>query len=314
MNLRQLEVFQAVLQTGSMSAAARLLCVTPSAVSKAVAHTELQLGYALFTRSPAGLTPTPEAQVLAAESAGIHRQLEGLRQTARNLARGEGGQIRLAAIPSISHNFLPSLLQTHAGRHPQVGIEVRTLNQDQMAPALLTHSVDFCLGFYPHPHPQLHSELLVSGRLFLAVTRELWTWSLRGSPPLAYGRLAQVPVIRLVGNDPMRQAIDELAQRLGVVDSAGIQVQTSQLALELVRRGMGWTVVDFLTAQHLDPRTMVALELHELPPMSLYSYHSPNHPPGQAVQRMLAMLPALLQQTLSTPARPSLAPEQNTSA
>ena len=92
MNLRQLEVFQAVLQTGSMSAAARLLCVTPSAVSKAVAHTELQLGYALFTRSPAGLTPTPEAQVLATESAGIHRQLEGLRQTARNLARGEGGR------------------------------------------------------------------------------------------------------------------------------------------------------------------------------------------------------------------------------
>lgn len=311
MNLRQLEVFQAVLQTGSMSAAARLLCVTPSAVSKAVAHTELQLGYALFTRSPAGLTPTPEAQVLAAESAGIHRQLEGLRQTARNLARGEGGQIRLAAIPSISHNFLPSLLQAHAGRHPQVGIEVRTLNQDQMAPALLTHSVDFCLGFYPHPHPQLQSDLLVSGRLFLAVTRELWTWSLRGSPPLAYGRLAQVPVIRLVGNDPMRQAIDELAQRLGVPEAGGgIQVQTSQLALELVRRGMGWTVVDFLTAQHLDPRTMVAIELHELPPMSLYSYHSPNHPPGQAVQRLLAMLPGLLQQTLSAPAVGALAPQR----
>jgi len=59
---------------------------------------------------------------------------------------------------------------------------------------------------------------------------------------------------------------------------------------------------------------MVALELHELPPMSLYSYHSPNHPPGQAVQRMLAMLPALLQQTLSSPARHGLAPEQHTSA
>ena len=157
--------------------------------------------------------------------------------------------------------------------------------------------------------------LMVSGRLFLAVTRELWTWSLRGSPPLAYGRLAQVPVIRLVGNDPMRQAIDELAQRLGLPEAGGgIQVQTSQLALELVRRGMGWTVVDFLTAQRLDPRTMVAIELHELPPMSLYSYHSPNHPPGQAVQRMLAMLPGLLQQTLSAPAVGALAAPQQTVA
>ena len=86
MNLRQLEVFQAVLQTGSMSAAARLLCITPSAVSKAVAHTELQLGYRLFNRTTAGLTPTPEAQVLAVESGSIYRQLDALQRTARNLA------------------------------------------------------------------------------------------------------------------------------------------------------------------------------------------------------------------------------------
>ena len=299
MNLRQLEVFQAVLQTGNMSAAGRLLCITPSAVSKAIAHTELQLGYRLFSRSPAGLTPTPEAQVLATESSHIHRQLEGLRLTARNLARREGGQIRLAAIPSITHEFLPELLQQHAAQHPQVGIEVRTLNQDQMAQALLTHSVDFCLGFYPHPHPQLLSELQVSGRLFLVVTRELWSRAVRGGHPQPYGRLGRLPVIRLVGDDPMRESIDTLAQQLGVAAGPGLQVQTSRLALELVRRGMGWTVVDFLTARRLDAATMVALELHELPSMSLYSYHSPSAPPDQQARRMLAMMQPLLHQTLS---------------
>ncbi|MBV8618880.1 MAG: LysR family transcriptional regulator [Curvibacter sp.] len=296
MNLRQLEVFQAVLQTGNMSAAGRLLCITPSAVSKAIAHTELQLGYRLFTRSPSGLSPTPEAQVLAAESRQIHRQLEGLRLTARNLAHREGGQIRVAAIPSITHEFLPELLQLHASRHPQVGIEVRTLNQDQMAQALLTHSVDFCLGFYPHPHPQLSSELLISGRLFLVVSRELWARAVRGGHPQPYGRLGRMPVIRLVGDDPMRQSIDLLAERLGVAPGPGLQVQTSRLAVELVRRGMGWTVVDFLTARRLDTATMVALELHELPSMALYSYHSPSTPPGQQVRRLLDMMQPLLHQ------------------
>ena len=95
MNLRQLEVFQAVLQTGNMSAAARLLCITPSAVSKAVAHAELQLGYRLFNRTPTGLTPTPEAQVLATESTGIYRQLDALKRTARNLATSDSGEVRL---------------------------------------------------------------------------------------------------------------------------------------------------------------------------------------------------------------------------
>ena len=297
MNLRQLEVFQAVLQTGSMSAAGRLLCITPSAVSKAVAHTELQLGYRLFNRTPAGLTPTPEAQVLAVESGSIHRQLDALQRTARNLATTELGDVRLAAIPSISHEFLPTLLHRHAQKHPQVGVEVRTIHQDQMTQALLTRSVDFGLGFFEHPHPQVHSELLVSGRLSLAVARAVWDRAPRAASMAA--RLAQVPAIRLVGDDPMRQSIDHTADRLGTPGGPGIQVQTSRLALELVRLGMGWTVVDFLTAIRLDPAHVVAAELPELPPMSLYSYHACHHPPGLQATRMLAMLPALLHEALS---------------
>lgn len=297
MNLRQLEVFQAVFQTGNMSAAARLLCITPSAVSKAVAHTELQLGYRLFVRTPAGLTPTPEAQVLASESTGIYRQLDALKRTARNLATSDSGDVRLAAIPSVSHEFLPRLLQQHAAQHPQVGVEVRTLHQDQMTQALLTRSVDFGLGFFKHPHPQVGSELLVSGRMYLAVAPALWSRAPRAATPAA--RLARVPVIRLVGDDPMRQAIDDLAQRMAAPDGPGVQVQTSRLALELVKLGMGWTVVDFFTAARLDPAQFVTLELHELPPMSLYSYHARAHPPGLHATRMLAMLPGLLHAALS---------------
>ena len=82
MNLRQLEVFQAVMQTGNMSAAARLICITPSAVSKTIAHTELQLGYKLFTRGKGTLAPTPEARVLFEESTLIHQKLDGLKRMA----------------------------------------------------------------------------------------------------------------------------------------------------------------------------------------------------------------------------------------
>ena len=303
MNLRQLEVFQAVLQTGNMSAAARLLCITPSAVSKAIAHTELQLGYRLFLRTPSGLTPTPEAQVLATESTGIYRQLDALRRTARNLAASDSGDVRLAAIPSITHEFLPRLLHYHALQHPQVGVEVRTIHQDQMTQALLTRSADFGLGFYQHPHPQVASDLLVSGQLYLAVAASVWGQAPRTASPGA--RLAQVPVIRLVGDDPMRQSIDEIAHRLGSPAGPGIQVQTSRLALDLVRLGMGWTVVDFLTARGLDPAQMVTLELHELAPISLYSYQARAFAPSLQATRMLAMLPRLLHEALQGNGKPA---------
>src|SRR5688572_7890326 len=148
MNLRQLEVFQAVMQTGNMSAAARLICITPSAVSKTIAHTELQLGYKLFTRIRGALAPTPEAKVLFGESAAIHGKLEELRRIAVNLRQLDEGQVRVAAIPSISHEFLPLVLAQHVARYPRVKVEVRTLHQDQMAQSLLTRAVDFALGHY----------------------------------------------------------------------------------------------------------------------------------------------------------------------
>lgn len=298
MNLRQLEVFQAVMQTGNMSAAARLICITPSAVSKTIGHTELQLGYKLFTRSKGALLPTPEAQVLFAESAAIHRQLDQLRSIAVNLREVDQGQVRLAAIPSISHEFLPTVLAQHAARHPHVRLEVRTLHQDQMVDVLKDRSVDFALGYYPHPHPLVENRLLVSGRLHLAVTREIWLRAVRvkRADPISF--MSNTPLIRLVGDDPMRSIIDDLGQRLGVNMGSGIQVQTSRLALELVRLGMGWTVIDFLTASNLDPATMVAVELHELPMLPLYAHYAHSAPPGRQAERMLAMLPGLLTQAM----------------
>jgi DNA-binding transcriptional LysR family regulator len=78
-----------------------------------------------------------------------------------------------------------------------------------------------------------------------------------------------------------------------------VQVQTSRLALELVRLGMGWTVIDFLTASNVDPRTMVAVELQDLPPVPLHAYHAAATPPGRHALGMLDMLPELLNQAMA---------------
>ncbi|KAG1251045.1 hypothetical protein G6F68_012483 [Rhizopus microsporus] len=59
--LRQMEVFRAVMLTGSMNGAAKLLFVSQPAVSRLIAHTEQSLGLQLFARDKGKLTPTPEA-------------------------------------------------------------------------------------------------------------------------------------------------------------------------------------------------------------------------------------------------------------
>ena len=67
MRLRHIEIFQAIRQTGSVSAAAQLLHVSQPAVTKVLQHAELQLGFPLFLRIRGKLQPTPEALALERE-------------------------------------------------------------------------------------------------------------------------------------------------------------------------------------------------------------------------------------------------------
>lgn len=64
MRIKHVEVFHAVMLTGSVGAAAKLLHVTQPAITQTLQHAELQLGYALFTRQKRRLVPTREAQAL----------------------------------------------------------------------------------------------------------------------------------------------------------------------------------------------------------------------------------------------------------
>ena len=71
MNLRHLEIVEAVAETGSFTGAAKKLFITQSAVSHAVAELEAQAGTALFDRLPKGVSITPCGRSLLEESRGI---------------------------------------------------------------------------------------------------------------------------------------------------------------------------------------------------------------------------------------------------
>ncbi|NOJ99318.1 LysR family transcriptional regulator, partial [Corallococcus coralloides] len=67
LNLKQIEVFRAIMLTGSISGAAKLLHVSQPAVSRLIGYTEQRLGLSLFERIKGRLYPTPEARHLFIE-------------------------------------------------------------------------------------------------------------------------------------------------------------------------------------------------------------------------------------------------------
>ncbi|PQL68092.1 LysR family transcriptional regulator, partial [Acinetobacter baumannii] len=85
-NQEQLLMFQAVMETGSFSAAARKLGKVPSAVSMSIANLEIDLNLTLFERKGREPTPTAEARVLYEKTAQLLIEMNQWKQHAHALS------------------------------------------------------------------------------------------------------------------------------------------------------------------------------------------------------------------------------------
>ncbi len=80
MNLRQIEVFRAVMLRRSVTDAARMLGVSQPTLTKVLRHAEDQLGFRLFRREKGRLRPTEEAELLFTDADRIFRELQSLQR------------------------------------------------------------------------------------------------------------------------------------------------------------------------------------------------------------------------------------------
>lgn len=156
MNLRQMEVFRAVMLTGGVVGAAELLHVSQPAVSKVLAQAQRQLGFALFARVKGRLVPTPEAQALHAEIEALWRGVERVRDVSRSLASPRSGSLTLAVSASLAPYLVPRSLALLAQRFPDLQTRMEILVAPIMVEALLDQSADVAVALLPNDHPNLH--------------------------------------------------------------------------------------------------------------------------------------------------------------
>src|SRR5260370_4014075 len=127
LNLRQIEVFRAIMITGSISGAARLLSVSQPAVSRLLAYTEDRLKLQLFERVRGRVQPTPEARRLFAEVDQVHRGVQRINDLAEELRERGTGSVRIVASPSTGHAMVPDAIALLRRRFPDLRAEFGTL-------------------------------------------------------------------------------------------------------------------------------------------------------------------------------------------
>ena len=106
-NHRQIEAFQAIMQVGSVSDAAQRMGISQPAASRLLRDLQHNLRLELFERSGNRLHPTPAAYTLFSE---VERSFTGLQRIAAvadSLREKRARQLRVAAMPALSNDFLP---------------------------------------------------------------------------------------------------------------------------------------------------------------------------------------------------------------
>ncbi|GAB3256718.1 LysR family transcriptional regulator [Chitinimonas naiadis] len=121
----------AVLEEGSLSAAARTLGLTQPTVGRQIEALEAQLGVALFSRSQLGLTPTDAAQALRPYAESLRATSAALARTVRTQAAEVSGAVRITASEIISTEVLPPMLASLRHSHPQLSLELAPSDRTQ---------------------------------------------------------------------------------------------------------------------------------------------------------------------------------------
>lgn len=120
-NLSALRAVEAIGRTGSLSAAAAELGVTPGALSQRLAKAEAALGRTLFTRDPGGLTPTDRC---AAALPRLTRALQDMAATVEDLRATGSRTLTVSVAPIFASRWLIWRIHRFTAAHPDISVRI----------------------------------------------------------------------------------------------------------------------------------------------------------------------------------------------
>ena len=167
MDLRQLRYFVAVAERGGFGAAASVLNVAQSALSRHIKLLEHELGGALLERGARGVSTTEAGKMLLARGRWLLGAVDDIRAEVLTENREPSGTVRLGAPSTLADNFYAPLAGLFAERFPRVNLELSDGLTEEMSDRLLKGELDLAIVTAPRANHHLDYETLVVEQVFL---------------------------------------------------------------------------------------------------------------------------------------------------
>lgn len=266
MNIRQIEAFHAVMETGSATRAAERLNISQPAISKLVKAFSEHCGFVLFHRKGGQLVPTREAQILAGEVTKVFSGAGRIRDVARALRENEWGDVSIAAPPAFSVGFLPRIIAENM-HLPELRVQILSRTSPQIVEMVANQQVDVGLSVIEPNHPDISSRLLVTFPLVCLVPAN---HRLAKRKKLHINDLREEPFISLPSSDCSFTRAERAFQLSGGAMKRKIEVPFSETAAMLVAQGAGVAVVPPFAGSDIDPDLVVRLPIQPVEQTDLW--------------------------------------------
>lgn len=245
-SLRHIEVFHAIMNTGSITKAAEVLRTSQPTLSRELAALERLLGFALFERKSRRLFATEQAVLLHAEVQRSHIGLRHLVETARAIRDNTSSQIRIACLPLFANTLVPAVCQRLLESDPASRISIHPCEHSILMPELL--ALRFELGL-------IEAGVSVDGVDIeeVQVGEEVCVLPaahrLASKAVISPGDLDDENLVSYSSSDPYKKRFHGIVDELHLSKNIRVEATTAETLCALVRQGIGIALVNPISAR-----------------------------------------------------------------
>ncbi|CAM5193160.1 hypothetical protein ARD30_13145 [Bosea thiooxidans] len=263
-NLRQLEVFRAVMMAGSLTAAGRHLQMSQPAISKTVRRMEDLVGFALFQRGRGRVQATPEALNLYREVEKVFHSVGVVEKYARDLKESRSGVLTLACTPTLSCSFVADAIAQFRQRHPGVRVWLQVAKTKEILAMAASGQIDLGVIFTPGDHAGVTTLPLFETALVCVMAPD---HPLAGRSVIEPSDLAGEAIITNIQSEPIHELLGQAFRSVDLNQHVMIGSNYTISACALAMKGCGVAIVEPMGVSEIFP---LAVQKQFLPSVKIF--------------------------------------------
>lgn len=249
MELRQLEYFIAIAETGAFSRAAIRLGVAQPILSRQIKALEQELGAELYYRTGRGIVLSEAGKVLEQHARGVLETTAGAKRAIHSLGSAPSGRVVIGMPPSVGALLTTPIVRQFRTEFPKVSLGVMEGFSGHVLEWLTTGRIDVAVLYNAPRTSALVTDPLLTDELYLL--GPVSDPAGAGNSELAAARLADIPLILPSRPHGLRVLVDDFLAGIGVTPNVQVEIDAMPSTLSLVESGIGYTILSYSSAHHL---------------------------------------------------------------